>query len=138
MEEALRGLLLGTAALSDRVGTRIDWGVRSQGSKLPAITLHSIGGGIRMNLGGSSGWSRDRIQIDCWGRTFIAARDLADILVPRGRSGGLLVGFRGDLPGVRLRTLPLDRSSDDDEDSEGPVHRTSLDISVWHTPIPTE
>lgn len=138
MEEAFRALLLGTAALKTRVGTRIDWGVRSQGSVLPAITLHSAGGGMQMNLAGPSGWSRERIQIDCWGRTFKAARDLADILAPRGLPGGLLVGFRGDLPGLRLRTLILNRRDDDDSDSEGPIHRTSLDVAAWHTPLLTE
>ncbi len=138
MEEAFRAMLLGTAALSARVGTRIDWGVRPQGSALPGITLHQVSGIPQMNFDGPSGWNRGRIQIDCWGRTYKAARDLADILAPRSRSGGLLAGFRGDLPGLRLRTFVLNRRDDVDSDSEGPVHRASLDILAWHTPRPTE
>lgn len=136
MEEAFRALLLGTAALTTRVGQRIDWGVRSQGAPLPALTMFLVSGVPQMNLAGPSGWSRDRIQIDSWGRTFIAARDLADIL--GAPDGGLLVGLRRDLPRLRLRTFVIGRRSDTDTDASGPVHRTSLDVMAWHTPLPTE
>ena len=136
MEEAIRTLLLGTAALTARVSQRIDWGVRSQGSTLPALTLFLVSGVPQMTFSGPSGWSRDRIQIDAWGRTFLAARDLADILADP--EGGLLVGLRRDLPGLRLRTFVIGRRSDTDTDASGPVHRTSLDVMAWHTPLPTE
>jgi len=133
MDEALRGLLLGTTAIENVVGRRVDWGVRSQGATLPSITLHHVSGIPQMHMSGPSGWNRARIQIDSWGRTYKAASDLADVL---GKSrGGLLVGFRGDLPGVRIRTFVIGRRSDDDVDGTDVVHRTSLDVMVWHTPL---
>nr|WP_317894427.1 DUF3168 domain-containing protein [uncultured Sphingomonas sp.] len=79
MEEALRALLLGTAALTARVARRVDWGIRA-GADLPAVRLFQIGGVPQMNLAGPSGWSRSRLQIEAWGRTYKDARDVADII----------------------------------------------------------
>lgn len=135
MEEALRDLLLTTVPIADAVGRRVDWGVRSQGSALPAITLHQISGTPTMRLDGPADWERDRIQIDCLGRTYKAARDLADAI---GGRRGLLVGYRGDRKGQRLRTFVMGSRSDNDSDSVGPVFRASVDVMVWHTPLPTE
>ncbi|MHA0333664.1 tail completion protein gp17 [Sphingomonas aquatilis] len=136
MEEAVRSLLLETAALSALVGTRVDWGVRPQGAALPAVVIYLVAGGPRMNLAGPSGWSRDRLQFDCWGRTYKAARDVADVIA--NPTNGLLVGMRRDLPGVRIRTFVLNRRSDADRDADGPVHRASVDVMAWHTPLPKE
>ncbi|AOW22230.1 hypothetical protein AVM11_08815 [Sphingomonas melonis TY] len=135
MEEALRDLLLIAAPIAGVVGRRIDWGVRSQGSALPAITLHQIGGNPTMLLDGPADWERDRIQIDCLGRTYKASRDLADAIAGRR---GVLVGYRGDHKGHRLRTFVVGRRSDNDSDTVGPVFRASIDVMIWHTPSPME
>lgn len=135
MEEALRAKLLTTAPLAAMVGTRVDWGVRSQGAILPAVVLHHVGGVLQMNLAGPSAWSRDRFQIDCWGRTYKAARDVSNVIAG---PGGVLIGFRSDLGSIRLRTLIINRRSDEDSDGAGPVFRSIIDGVVWHTPIITE
>jgi len=129
MDEALRDLLLQHAPIAAVVQRRVDWGVRPQSDSLPAIVIERTIGIPQMNLNGSAGWSRDRIQIECWGRTYKAAKDLALIM---GGKAGLLVGYRGDHLGVRLRTIVLGRRSDTDIDSVGVVHRTSLDVLVWN------
>lgn len=136
MDEALRDLLLETAAISSVVSRRVDWGVRPQGDALPAITLERISGAVQMNTDAPSGWSTDRIQIECWGRTYKVAKDLSLVLASPGGPGtpvGLLVGYRGEHLGVRLRTFVVGRRSDSDSDNKGPVHRTSVDVIVWHT-----
>lgn len=135
MEEALRDLLLISAPIAAAVERRVDYGVRSQGAALPAITLHQISGNPTMLLAGPADWERDRVQIDCLGRTYKAARDLADAI---GGRRGLLVGYRGDHKGQRLRTFVMGSRSDNDSDSVGPVFRASIDVMVWHTPSPTE
>jgi hypothetical protein len=131
MDEALRDLLLQHAPIGMAVQRRVDWGVRPQSDALPGIVL-SGNKTPQMIFSGGAGWSRDRIQIECWGRTYKAAKDLALLL---GGQGGLLVGYRGDHLGVRLRTIVLGLRSDTDTDTIGVVHRTSLDVLVWNIPI---
>lgn len=132
MEEAVRRLLLDTAAVSTLVGARVDWGMRPQGAPLPAIVIHLVDDVPQMNMAGPDAWRKDRLQFDCWGRTYKSARDLADTLAGRG---GLLLGLRRDLPGLRLRTFIVGRRADSDSDDQGPVHRASVDVMAWHTPI---
>lgn len=136
MDEALRDLLLGTAAITDIVARRVDWGVRPQGDALPALTLARISGVTQMNMDAPSGWNADRIQIECWARTYKVAKDLSLVLASPGgpsQPKGLLVGYRGEHLSVRLRTFVVNCRSDSDSDAKGPVHRTSVDVVVWHT-----
>lgn len=132
MEEAVRDLLITAAPIAAAVDRRVDWGLRSQGSALPAITLHQISGSPTIRFAGPADWERDRIQIDCLGRTYKAARDLADAI---GGRRGLFVGYHGDHKGQRLRTFVMGSRSDNDTDSVGPVFRASIDVMVWHTPM---
>lgn len=133
MEEALRALLLGTAALTARVARRVDWGIRP-GADLPAVRLFQISGVPQMNLAGPSGWSRSRIQVEAWGRTYKDARDVADLIGGNGERNviGVLNGLRATQDGVRLRTFILGRRAGDDTDAAGVLYRTALDVLVWH------
>ena len=127
MEEVLRAQLLAAPSVAALVGTRVDWGVRSQGAVMPALVLHQISGVPQTNLAGASGWSSDRVQADCWGRTFKSARDVADA------ASRTLHTLRATLSGMKIRVFVIDRRSDSDSDVTGPVFRTSLDLMVWHT-----
>ncbi len=134
MEAALRAKLLATAALTSIVAQRIDWGLRSQGTILPGIALHKVSGLPFMNLAGPSGWARDLVQLDVWGRTFKASEDLADIIAGKPGVPGLLAGFRDTVGGVRLRTFINGRRNDaDSSDAAGPVFRSSVDLTVFHS-----
>lgn len=132
MEEALRALLLGAAPIATRVAGRVDWGLRPAGDPLPAISLFTVSGMPMMTMSGTSGWSRYRVQIDCWGVTYRDARDLGNAIAG---DGGLLAGFRGNLRGARLRTLIISRRADSDTDGQDPVYRDSVDVAVWHTSL---
>lgn len=133
MEEAIRSLLMALPALSSTVGTRIDWGVRPQATALPAITIDLISGVPQMNLDGAGLWSKSRIQIDCWARTSLTARNMATAI---GGPFGLFTGYRGDHLQTRLRTFIMTTRADQDTDAQGPIHRMMLDVVVWHLPIP--
>ncbi|MFX4086166.1 DUF3168 domain-containing protein [Sphingobium yanoikuyae] len=132
MEEALRVKLLATAALTSLVVKRIDWGLRSTAAGLPAVRLFEISGVPQTNLAGASGWTRARVQIDCLGRTYLAARDVADVIAKPGT--GVLNAMRETVGGVRLRTFIMNRRADHDTDADGVVHRISIDVMVWHAP----
>lgn len=134
MEVELRAKLLAMAALTALVDRRIDWGVRAQGEALPAVELHQVGRRRLMNLAGPGAWSTGRVQVDCWGRTFKAACDVADIIAAPVADGGLL-GLRATLGNIRFRIFVLDRASGRETDSLGIVHRTRLDLNVWTAPI---
>ena len=129
MEEAIRAKLLATAALVTLVGSRVDWGLRPAGSELPGVAMFIVGGVPGMTTTGADGWTRYRVQIDAWGRTFKSARDVAATL---GGSGGALVGFRGSVGTARLRTFILGDRSGNDADNVGPLFKFSLDVLVWH------
>ena len=134
MEEAIRSLLMAKTAISAVVGTRIDWGVRPQGSALPAIIINGISGVPQIPLMMIAGmWTKSRIQIECWARTALVCRNLADAI---GGPFGLFTGYRGDHCKTRLRTFIVDRRSDQDSDAQGALHRTMLDAMVWHLPLP--
>ncbi|KQN37009.1 hypothetical protein ASG37_04935 [Sphingomonas sp. Leaf407] len=135
MEEAFRSLLLSTVPLSALVARRIDWGLRPQGDALPGLTLQRISGAPIMNLSGPSGWSRDRIQLDAWGRTFKDARDIGDLLAGHAGRGGLLVGLRRDVAGIRMRGFVVARRSGTDSDKIGPIHRDSIDLMLTYTAL---
>lgn len=126
MEQELRTKLLATAALASLVGTRIDWGARPQGAALPAVVLHLIGSQPDLHMAGPGSWTETRVQADCWATTFKAARDVAATLVTA------LHGFRGDMGALRVRCRVLSRRADSDGSAETVLHRTMIDLRVWH------
>ena len=126
MEDALRALLLGADGMNALVGQRIDWGLRAQGKSLPAVELQEVSGVPGMTLTHPDGWTRSRVQIDVWGRTYAATRDVRDLIL------ALLTGYRGTVDGVKLRTFVMNRRGGSDSDAAGPVHRASIDVMVWH------
>ncbi|WP_404713194.1 DUF3168 domain-containing protein [Sphingomonas sp. MMS24-J13] len=124
MEEWLRARLLGLSGMGAAVGTRIDWGARQQGAPLPAIELHLLTGQPGMHLAGADGWINALVQADCWGRTFLAARNVGDIIEHN------MTGLRVDEPAQRVRIFVRDRRSDRDTNSAGIVYRSSVDLAV--------
>ncbi|WP_230769531.1 DUF3168 domain-containing protein [Sphingomonas sp. Leaf4] len=135
MEEAFRALLLGTADLAALLARRVDWGLRPQGDPLPGLTLNKISGVPLMNLAAPSGWSRDRVQCDAWGQTMKEARDIGDVLAGKNGRGGLLVGLRRDVGGIRLRAFVVARRGGVDTSTRDPVHRDSIDVMLMYVAL---
>lgn len=95
MQTELRTLLLADTALAALVGTRIGWGVNSQGAALPRIVLQLIGdNGQGHVFEGGDGLYQGRVQINCYGKTYGASAALAQAVktLLDGYRGG---GFRG-------------------------------------------
>ena len=121
MEEALRTLLRGHAPIAALVGSRVDWGVRPQGSALPAICLTTVNDGPVSHSLDGPGISRARVQIDCFGASYGSAKTVARAVrrLLDGYSGGPFLG--AFLTGAR--DLP-------DDDGVTTIHAVSLDFFV--------
>lgn len=77
MEEALTNHLLAQAGLVALVGNRITWVRRPQGSALPAVVLHVISRTPGYTMVGPVNATPQRIQTDCWGKTYADAKAVA-------------------------------------------------------------
>jgi hypothetical protein len=128
MEEALIARLLADSAVSGIAGTRVFPGSRAQGSALPAIVLNRISGAPLYADDGEVGLEQARIQIDCWGETYGAAKLLARAVTAS------LSAFEGTVGMTTFQFIELDLEQDLREgggDAADHPFRTSLDFLVW-------
>jgi hypothetical protein len=128
MEEGLIQRLLSDGGLAALVGSRVHAGSRPQGSALPAVVLHRIGGGPLYADDGEAGLDEARVQIDCWGASYGDAKMVARAVTAR------LSAFTGAAGGVMFRYVMLDAERDLREGGANAAEylfRTSLDFIVW-------
>ena len=128
MEEALIARLLGIAAVSGMVGTRVYPGSRPQGSALPAVVLNRISGGPLYADDGEAGLEQARIQVDCWAASYAGAKLLARAVKAS------LSAFEGTVGETTFQLIELDIEQDLREGGGDAVDypfRTALDFLVW-------
>lgn len=77
MEEDFRALLLADTAVTGFVGDRINFGEHPQGAAYPAAVLQTISNVTDMHMNGAGGLEQGRVQVDCYGETYAAAKTLA-------------------------------------------------------------
>lgn len=130
MEEDLRARLLEDAGLTALVSDRIAWLDRPQGDALPALILQLITSGRSYTFKGATRLAGDRVQFDCWGRSYLEARALACSVIaavePEATQGGTRFSrsFLGSDRSFEPETLPGGIK----------VFRVSMDFIVWHSP----
>lgn len=121
MEETLLAYLLADAGISARVGSRVSWSWRKQGSAVPAITLIVTDGARDPVLdGGYSGFVDGYVQADCWGALQLDAKQAARAVIAAAAAcnaaatGGVIQGvfvtheadtFEGEVPDRLFRTM---------------------------------
>jgi hypothetical protein len=129
VETAVINYLLAGAAITTIVGTRVYPVARPQGSPLPAITVTRISGGPLYADDGEVGLDNARLQVDSWGTTYAAAKDLAMVV------GDRLSAVRDvSQSGVTIRYAMLDAEQDLREsgaDEYEYLFRTRQDYIVW-------
>ncbi len=119
MEETLTGLLSGVA------GGRRFWGRAPQTTARPFVVLTRIDGARDYHMRGPSGYVASRVQIDCYGDTYGAAKTAARAVIDAlsGHSGqaiqGIFIDSERDLPAT-------------DAGEVNHLFRTSVDIMI-HT-----
>ncbi len=130
MEKALIGFMLTDTALAALVGNRIDWQKRPQGDALPSISLQRVSGGRDYSMQGATGLVQSRVQIDCWGETYVSTLDVARAV------RDLLSGIRRNIGNLQLQGAFIDSERHDFEKegnaAEG-FHRISMDFQIWHS-----
>ncbi|HEU4986865.1 MAG TPA: DUF3168 domain-containing protein [Rhizobiaceae bacterium] len=127
MEEAIIDLLLGTAAVTALVGTRVYWGRAPQTEpEKPYAILQRIDGLRDYRMAGSSGYVASRVQIDVYGLTYTSTKKAARALIATlsGYSGpaiqGAFVESERDLPAA-------------DAGEVTNLFRTSVDLIIHHS-----
>lgn len=133
MKQALTNYLLDAEDLEALIADRITWGVRPQGSALPSIAMHQISGSPEYDDDGEAGLSSARIQIDCWGDTYIAADNVARQVMVRLSGNG--AAFVQD--DIEFQAAFNEDHQDDFERGAGDedLYRVRLDFMIWHKEI---
>ena len=127
MEAALIAKLLAAAGVTSLVSTRINWSRRVQGEALPAIVLHRIGGAPDYHHAGASGLVVSRVQVDCWAKSYGAAKAAARAVEAALTAQTFTQGA------IRFDVILIadERDSTFDEPPQT-LFRTSLDLMVHH------
>ena len=105
------------------LGHPVAFGGLGQGTALPRIAVYNISGSEAVSLDGPIGVMRGRVQVDCYGQTYLAALTVARAV------RGLLSGYRGGA--IRLATLEAFRGQPDEAGGDV-IQRVSLDFAVTY------
>lgn len=130
MEAALIAELLATTGITTLTGTRINWSRRPQGEAIPvgkgSLVLHRIDGSPDYHLTGPSGLVESRVQADCWGLSYAAAKALARAVEAK------LSAARFTRGAIRFDAILILDERDSTFDETTPIFRTSIDLAVHH------
>ncbi len=125
----LRALIVADSGVFGITGERVYPGRRQQGSQLPAVTFYEVSGAPLYSDEGEAGLRSSRVQVDCWGTTFKAAADLADLVI------GALSGVQDVTQGTTtFINIMVDNEQNLEEPGSGTseyLYRTSVDFIVW-------
>lgn len=127
MEELVRERLLSSSAVAALAGARVDFGSNPQGSASPRVCLWTISDAEGLTIEGPDGFSQGRVQADCYGTTYSAAKTLSRAV----RSA--LDGYAGgSLQLVRLIGTRESREGGTNEAER--LFRVTLDFATFYNP----
>lgn len=129
MQAGLMSHLLANGPLTARIGARVSWTQRPQGEPLPAIVLYRIPGRRDLTMGGRSGLSETRVQVNALAADYLAAAEIAKLAL---KACDNLAGLT--IAGVDFLGIFPDGDGDDFE-GEPPnrLYRTRFDLRIVHT-----
>lgn len=132
MEEELVAWLLGSSDLTDLVERRVTFNTRPQASGLPYASIFVVSNLPDVAMDGRTGIAQARVQIDCWAKTYLAAKTVARAVDGRlaavkhnEPTGPQSIGLQGAFPaGAR-------DSFESQTGGVGDIYRVSLDYIIW-------
>lgn len=128
MEEALISYLLADSGVAALASTRLYWVQAAQGVAKPYATLQRVSGLRDTPMDGPSGLIESRVQIDCYGLTYAAAKTLARAIETAISGAAFTQGstyFQGCF-------LDAERDGYEAEASPDKLFRVSLDFIIFH------
>jgi hypothetical protein len=132
--EGVTRRLLDSAAVTDIVGQRLNWGTRVQGEPLPAITLQVVSDPRLSHLKGADGARTTRLQVDCWAKDMLVTLALASAVIATLQPPAIVSGKK--FGGARVdgqRDLGETVGSGNAAQSSGTyIHRQSVDLIIRH------
>lgn len=128
IENDLATWLEGRPAVSAIVGARIYFVRLPDKATLPAITIQRVSGARLTAHSGRTKHASPIFQVNCWGKTYKAAKELAKVLQQE------LEGFKGTMGSTDVQATMLigDR---DDFHPEVDDYRAILEFRIWHTEL---
>ncbi len=115
IEQTFNTLMLGTAAITALVGTRIHHMQRPENETGSAIVFRRVATTPITSLTGDSGLDAVRLQVDCWADTHLASQQLAVLVRAAIKTANL---------GVAVMEI-------NDEDETTGIKRTIVDFNLW-------
>ena len=128
MREKFRAYLLSVAGVSNLISTRAYWGVRPQGSSLPALVMTVVSAVPAYGFDGHHDLDDMRIQIDAYGDKMTDAVSLAKaVRVP-------LDGKRFTQSGVTFESFLISERdfSESGKTDADRVFRISMDFNIFY------
>lgn len=128
-EAVLRSALVGSAAVSAIVGSRIYPVLAPASAAMPLVTWRRSGVQREQTLRGPMGLPRVSVEYSIYGTTYEQARELADAMRV------VLDGYGGTLDNTTIRQTSLEDESDDFVTLAGadlpPVYQVTQRYDVW-------
>jgi hypothetical protein len=126
MQQGIRKRLKDSTIVSGLVGNRIDWGIRVQGSSLPAVVLQVVSDPRPAHLKDYMQVRSTNVQVDVYATTYAAAVEIA-------RSVMQVLKTPATVSGKEFGATFVDNQRETTETlGTEIVHRQSLDLTVWH------
>ena len=121
MQQVLKARL----AAEPAIGARLHWNRVPQGTDLPYVRLQTVSAPNERILTGYRGAQRERVQVDCFAKSWGEARAIA-------RAIKNAMAEPATLDGVRFGKCGANGPRDGGEDTtaQGYIHRASLDLFV--------
>lgn len=132
IETAFFSYVTSKAALTALVGTRVYASVAPSSVIYPYVTFRIISDVPEHDMSGAVGLTEVILQVDAWAREVAERQSISETLRL------ILDGFVGLMgtENLDIRYCMLEnRNSFEEPDKQGknlPVHRASLDFSIWH------
>ena len=138
IETAMFSYLSNKASITALVNTRIYATVPPSSVTYPFITYTVLSEDTEHDMGGAVGLTNVLLQIDAWAYIVSERQAISEAL------RNALDGYKGQMGAELLdirNCFMTDRNTFEEPDKQGknlPVHRSSLDFSIWHVEsVPT-